>query len=258
MSAEDLAVIRAVAAPGNGTPMAVIPCQAPTSRYLNFYWALGAPLAVMALLLLFEPTRLDFSLAQHFYQPGSGFIWRHNFWLEEILHDYAKAPVIILGAAVIVAWLLSLLVPRVMPWRPQLGYLVLAMGLSTAIITPLKAATNMHCPWDLSTFGGSQPFRPLLAPQATQTEPGRCWPGGHAATGFSLLAFFFVLRDRHPRKARLALLLALSLGALFSLGRMLQGAHFLSHNLWTLLLDWTICLLAYRFLLYRSSTEPGR
>jgi membrane-associated PAP2 superfamily phosphatase len=33
---------------------------------------------------------------------------------------------------------------------------------------------------------------------------------------------------------------------------MMQGAHFLSHNLWTLLFDWTICLLCYRWVLYRA------
>lgn len=77
-------------------------------------------------------------------------------------------------------------------------------------------------------------------------------PGGHASSGFSLLALFFLLRDKRPRSARAALLFALGLGAAFSLGRMMQGAHFLSHNLWTLLLDWTICLLCYRWILYRA------
>lgn len=94
-------------------------------------------------------------------------------------------------------------------------------------------------------------FTALLAERAPTANPGRCWPGGHASAGFSLLALFFVLRDRKPRAARMTLLFALGLGTLFSLGRMLQGAHFLSHNLWTLLIDWVICVLSYRWLLYR-------
>ncbi|MNH45341.1 hypothetical protein D3C79_1077520 [compost metagenome] len=44
---------------------------------------------------------------------------------------------------------------------------------------------------------------------------------------------------------------ALALGSLFSLGRMMQGAHFLSHNVWTLLFDWMISLVCYRLVLYR-------
>ncbi len=63
-------------------------------------------------------------------------------------------------------------------------------------------------------------------------KPGRCWPGGHAATGFALFALF-ALRDRKPRMARYAFLFAAGLGGIFSVSRMLQGAHFFSHNVWT-------------------------
>ncbi|RML36691.1 PAP2 super protein, partial [Pseudomonas syringae pv. maculicola] len=85
-------------------------------------------------------------------------------------------------------------------------------------------------------------------------KPGRCWPGGHAATGFTLFALFFMLRDRRPRLAKLGLALALGLGSIFSAGRMLQGAHFFSHNIWTAVFCWLICLGVYYFVLYRP--EP--
>ncbi len=68
----------------------------------------------------------------------------------------------------------------------------------------------------------------------------------------SLLAFFFALRDRKPRLARAALVIALILGSTFALGRMMQGAHFLSHNLWTLAFDWVISVVCYRLVLYRA------
>ncbi len=42
------------------------------------------------------------------------------------------------------------------------------------------------------------------------------------------------------------------MGTLFSAGPVLQGAHFLSHNVWTLLFDWTICPLLYLWILYRD------
>ncbi|MFI8980222.1 phosphatase PAP2 family protein [Ectopseudomonas khazarica] len=223
-----------------------------TSRYLDFRLALGIPLALMAALLLIDPAPLDFALANLFYEPGQGFIGRHSFWLEDILHDRAKQAVIVVGVLAIVGFVLSLLPTRLRAWRRPLGYLVLALGLSTSVVTPLKALTGMHCPWSLSEFGGQEQFTPLLAERAPTAKPGRCWPGGHASAGFSLLALFFVLRDRRPRAARVALAVALSLGSLFSLGRMLQGAHFLSHNVWTLLIDWVICLVTYRLVLYRA------
>lgn len=229
------------------------------SRYFDFRLGFGIPFALMALLLMFDPSAMDFALARLFYEPGQGFIGRHSFWLEDILHDRAKQAVIVLGVSVIAGFALSLLFSRLRGWRRPLGYLLLALGVSSSIVTPLKALTGVHCPWSLSEFGGKEVFTPLLSARAPTAEPGRCWPGGHASAGFSLLALFFVWRDRRPRLARLALVVALGLGTLFSLGRMLQGAHFFSHNLWTLLFDWTICLASYRLVLYRApalSVEP--
>ena len=222
------------------------------SRYFDFRLAIGIPLGLMALLLLLDPSGVDFALAELFYEPGQGFIGRHSFWLEDILHDRAKQAVIFVGVMAIFGFVLSLMPTRLSPLRRQLGYLVLALALSTSIVTPLKTMTGVHCPWSLSEFGGAETFTPLLSERAPTEKPGRCRPGGHASAGFSLLALFFALRDRRPRTARIALVVALGLGAVFSLGRMMQGAHFLSHNLWTLLFDWLIGVLCYRWILYKA------
>lgn len=230
----------------------------PPSRRFDFRLGLGIPLALMALLLLFDPTNLDFALEHLFYSPVEGFSGRHSYWLENILHDRAKQAVIVFGVLSLAGFLVSVLSSRFRAWRRPLGYLVLAMTLSTSIVNPLKTLTAVHCPWSLSEFGGSEIYTPLFGKRAPTDKPGRCWPGGHASAGFSLFGLYFVLRDRRPRAARLALGIALGLGSLFSVGRMMQGAHFLSHNLWTLLLDWTICALCYRALLYRPVRDEVR
>lgn len=236
--------------------MTASPSQA--SRHFDFRLGLGVPVALMVLLLLFDPTALDFALARLFYSPDGGFSGRHSFWLETILHDRAKQAVILLGVLSIVGLLLSVLSAKFRAWRRPLGYLVLAMTLSTSVVNPLKTLTGVHCPWSLSEFGGTETHTPLLGKRAPTLNPGRCWPGGHASAGFSLFGLYFALRDRRPRLARIALGLALGLGSLFSLGRMMQGAHFLSHNIWTLLFDWTICLLCYRAVLYRPAQSEVR
>lgn len=228
------------------------PRHATISPPLRLWAALGVPLGLIALLLLAEPTSLDFALSDLFYQPGVGFAGKHNFWLEKILHDRAKQGVILIGVLAIAGLLGSWLHRPWAAWRRSFGYLVLAMGLSTAIVNPVKTLTGVHCPWDLTRYGGLETYTPLLAERAPVADkPGRCWPGGHASSGFTLFALYFVLRDRRPRAARGALLFALGLGALFSIGRVMQGAHFLSHNLWTALFDWLICLGCYRLILYR-------
>ncbi len=225
------------------------------SRHFDFRLGLGIPLLLMAFLLLFDIAGLDFWLERLFYVPGEGFVGRHSFWLEDILHDRAKQMLIVFAVLALAGFLVSLLRSRWRSWRRPLGYLVLAVGLSTSIVTPLKKVTAIQCPWSLTEFGGEENYAPLLGARPATTHPGRCWPGGHASAGFSLLALFFFLRDRRPRTARFALGVALALGTVFSVGRMMQGAHFLSHNLWTLLLDWTVCVFCYRWLLYWRPVE---
>lgn len=221
------------------------------SAPLNLRLALGIPLSIAALLLLIEPTRLDFALANLMYTPGVGFVGRHSFFLEDILHDRAKQAVIIFGAVSIIGFIGSFFVRRLKPFKRELGYLVLAMGLSTAFVTPMKAVTAVQCPWSLSQFGGQETYSPLLSHRPATDKPGRCWPGGHAAAGFTLFALYFVWRDRKPRLARAGFIFALTLGTVFSISRMLQGAHFFSHNLWTAIFCWLICLGAYWAVLYR-------
>jgi membrane-associated PAP2 superfamily phosphatase len=227
-----------------------IPFQ-PAQRF-DFRLALGIPILLMGLLLLLDPTDLDFAIARLFYEDGTGFIGRRSYWLETVLHDYAKQAVIVLAVCFILAFIASFRFRALSVWRRPLGYVVLAMTLTTAVVPPLKTLTAVHCPWSLAEFGGGETYSPLLGTRAETLKPGRCWPGGHASTGFSLLALFFALRDRHPKGARLALGLALALGTVFSTARMAQGAHFLSHNVWTLLIDWVICVVCYRVVLYQK------
>lgn len=223
-------------------------------RPFGFKLGFALPLTCMALLLAVDPTPLDIWIEHLFYAPDVGFVGRHSYWLEDILHERVKQLVIVINVLAALAFIASLLLKRWAHARRPMAYLVLALAASTAVVPPLKTLTAVQCPWSLLEFGGHEAFSPLVGTRPQTNSPGRCWPGGHASAGFSLIALFFFLRDRRPRLARTALILALVLGATLSIGRMMQGAHFLSHNLWTMLLDWTICLGLYRLMLYRPLT----
>ncbi|SEL29979.1 Membrane-associated enzyme, PAP2 (acid phosphatase) superfamily [Pseudomonas sp. NFIX51] len=228
----------------------------PASRALNWWICLGVPALAAVILLLLELTTLDMDLARYFYDPAAGsFIGGHSYFLENILHDRAKQLVIVFSVLAIVGFIGAFFVQRLKPFKRELGCLVLSLGLATAFVTPVKAVTAVQCPWSLKEFGGKETYSELLSPRPATDKPGRCWPGGHAATGFTLFALFFVLRDRRPRLARKALVFAFALGTVFSVGRMLQGAHFFSHNVWTAIFCWLICLGAYYFILYRPAAK---
>lgn len=223
-------------------------------RPINYRLYVGIPLFTAALLVLLEWTSLDMDLATLMFDHEAGqFVGRHSYLLENILHDRAKQLVMLFGALAVVAFVASFFSSRLHSWRRELGCVVLSLGLSTGFVTPVKALTDVQCPWSLSQFGGKETYSKLLEPRPATDKPGRCWPGGHAATGFSLFAVFFMLRDRRPRLARAALLTAMLVGSVLSFGRMLQGAHFLSHNIWTAVFCWLICLGCYYLVLYRPS-----
>jgi membrane-associated PAP2 superfamily phosphatase len=231
----------------------------PESRPLNAWVCLGIPAVTAIALLLLELTSMDMDVAKWAFDPAAGnFIGRHSYFLENVLHDRAKEVVIALAVLAFVGFVGAFFIERLKPWRRELGCLVLSMALSTGFVTPVKVATSVQCPWSLTDFGGTETYSKLLSPRPPTDKPGRCWPGGHAATGFTLFALYFVWRDRQPKLAQAGLVFAFGLGTVFSIGRMLQGAHFLSHNIWTAVFCWLICLGAYYAVLYRPASSKAR
>lgn len=231
----------------------------PVSRPLNFWVCLGVPAIAAIVLVLLELTDLDMNLARYFYDPAAGdFIGRHSYFLEDILHDRAKQVVIAFSVFAVIGFICAFFVDKLKPFKRELGCLVLSLGLATSFVTPVKVVTAVQCPWSLEQFGGHETYSELLSPRPHTDKPGRCWPGGHAATGFTLFALFFVLRDRRPRLARKAFIFAAALGTVFSISRMMQGAHFFSHNVWTAIFCWLICLGSYYYILYRPAGKAER
>ena len=110
----------------------------------------------------------------------------------------------------------------------------------------LKAGNPRHCPYDLAEYGGYAVHIGPFEPAPPGQEPGHCFPGGHASAGFSLLAFYFAgLALGNRRLARAGLWGGMAAGLAFGMARVAQGAHFLSHNLWSALVCWLVILALY-------------
>jgi membrane-associated PAP2 superfamily phosphatase len=103
----------------------------------------------------------------------------------------------------------------------------------------------MHCPWDITDFGGYAPYFDLLGSAPAGMHAGRCFPSGFTATGAWLLAFGLLW---YPElRLRSIVLGALALAMAFGLGwaQQMRGAHFLSHTLWSLWIGWAVVLLIH-------------
>lgn len=209
-------------------------------------------LLTLPLPLLSEYSGLDIRIEDHFFDVASGtFPWRQLYWFEALMHGGIKSLLLFFLALIVVTLLLSLLSPEtlrpVLPpsWRQPrlLAYLLVAMLLGPGIIGVLKQTTTRECPWDLARYGGQRVYENLWEQALFNPgQPGKCFPGGHASGGFALLALVPVLQGRRRYQAAL---FALTLGMLMGWSRMMQGAHFLSHNLWSAWLCWAVVLACY-------------
>jgi membrane-associated PAP2 superfamily phosphatase len=212
--------------------------------------ALIALALAAALLLVFETTSVDTALSALFYDPASrAFPARYDWFLEVVMHRWTKDLLWGIGLLCLAGWLLSFAVDRLRPLRRHLLFLTLALGLGPAAVAGLKVLTDKHCPWDLEMYGGNLPYVGLLEPRPANLPPGRCFPGGHAAGGFALMAFWFVWRRDRPRAAAAALVAGFACGFALGFGRIMQGAHFLSHNLWAAWVCWVVALALYALIL---------
>ena len=133
-------------------------------------------------------------------------------------------------------------------WRS--GYFFLMLLLPIILISVLKAHSVHACPWNM-TLSVQDHFTWILNATA-----GHCFPGGHASAGFSILAGYFVYRDRDTKLAHFYLIAGIVLGFAMGWAQMMRGAHFLSHNLWTGVIIWTVNVVSY--LIFYSKLNPKR
>ena len=213
---------------------------------------LTVPLAIAAGLLVLDRSDLDLVLAARLYDPvARGFPLRTTFVFDTILHHWTKYVVVLLACFAWGGYLLTHAVPGMRPYQRELLFLGLALVLAPAAVSGLKLLSDRHCPWDVVQFGGFAPYLALLDAAPAGLTPGHCFPAGHATTGFSLMAFYFVGRSLSRRRLSWAgLTLGLTLGLGLGFGRMAQGAHFLSHVLWSGLVCWIVLVALYALILY--------
>ena len=228
--------------------------QKQDSAWRFYFLHLVIPLVAACLLLwMIYILSIDERITRLFFDPVTQqFPLRNHWFLEVVMHYWIKYAVVALAVMVLAAYVLSFRMVSLAPLRRVLLFLVLAMGLSTAAVSFVKSISPKQCPHDLTMYGGYAPYIALFEKTPEGVKPGKCWPGGHSSTGFCLMAFYFA--GLHLRRRRLAywgLFGGFGLGFILGFGRVIQGAHFLSHQLWAALICWLVMLALYELLLRR-------
>lgn len=198
----------------------------------------------------------DFLVADLIY-AAQGHAWqlRDNWATTTLVHEAGRNLSAAAWLAVLMGYVWAVVDRRLARWRRPLGYLAAATLIGSVGVWVVKANTGMDCPWDLQRYGGTQPFVALWNVRPAGMPAAACFPAGHASSGFAWVTLYFFFRAIRPQFRWFGLAAALLAGATFGFSQQLRGAHFLSHDLWTLMICWLVALAGSEFFL--QANRPG-
>lgn len=212
--------------------------------------AVAPLLAFCAVVAYLNGAHGDFTVADALYRlEGSGWSLKNGLLTETILHKGGRGLSVLASLLVVFAWARSWKNPELATWRRPLGYLLAATLSAMALVSLIKHESGMDCPWDLVRYGGDRIFIGLLEMRPHSMPRAGCFPAGHASGGFAWVALYFFCRAAAPRWRYRALAGALVVGTAFGMAQQLRGAHFLSHDAWTLAICWFVSLVLYLLML---------
>lgn len=218
----------------------------------NIYIQLFVPFCLILLAVIFEYSGFDIWWVSHFYDPNRQ-LWPYtNSWLfDDIIHSGGQY----LDKTFALMWfaLFTLVIIRkdLASHRKTLLYFLLASALGPAIVGIGKNSTHIYSPWDLQLFNGIHPYIRLFDPVPHGAPVGHAFPAGHASGGFCFVSLYFVLlKYRSPYRIH-GLFFALLLGSIFGLGQQIRGAHFPSHDMFSLAICWYASIFLY-YLFFRE------
>lgn len=235
-----------------GASIQTLPAPVPPSppRHWSIRLLLLPVLGMTAAILLLHESPADRAFLSWLWDAKARvFPAKQHWFFRTVVHEGMKDAVIALGVVALGMLVGSWRLATLRPWRRPLLLVVVCVAVVPALVGWMKSISPRHCPWDLALYGGSEPWASLWEPLPAGSQPGKCFPSGHASGGFSLLSCWLALRPTRPALARVVLLMALAYGGAMGLARCAMGAHFPSHVVGSLCVAWTVCVLAARLVL---------
>jgi membrane-associated PAP2 superfamily phosphatase len=228
----------------------LLPRQTPARAAAWLRSPVVAPLlALLFASLVLIPLGGDRWIADHvFAAEGGHWALRNSYVLTRVLHAGGKALSAIAWLSVCAMALRSALDARWKPLRRPLLALLLSVAVSTLLVSSLKHLTGMDCPWDAAIYGGPHPYFTLLQARPARIRPSGCFPAGQASAGYAWVALYFFFASVRPRWRRIGLAIGVGAGLVLGIAQQLRGAHYLSHDLWTLAISWFVALYLHRLL----------
>ncbi len=210
--------------------------------FLAFHFL--APLIfLLGFIFALEYSGADIGFGRQFYNEQLVTWPLRGHWLTET-GIYKGGRLLFVVALVVISLLLlsSWFYKAVKPYRKELLYMIIAIVTGPVIITILKDITHIYCPWDITIFGGVQPYIRIIDPVPLLLDVGHCFPSANAGFGYSFVSLYFFLLATKPQYKFYGLFVGLGLGLLFGVAQQMRGEHLLSHDVMSLLICWVSSL----------------
>jgi lipid A 4'-phosphatase len=211
---------------------------------------------VAATLLFLAFPGLDLWASGLFYRPGEGFFlqdWPPFRLVYDLVPHLTQGVVLLVLAGFLWWWLRR---------RPLLGldrramiFLLASLAVGPGLLanSVLKDHWGRARPAQVAEFGGGKRFTPAVLP-TDQCVRNCSFVAGHAAMGFYLVSFAFLVRER--RRRRIAEAAALAAGAVVGLTRIAQGGHFLSDVVFAGLVVYGSAWALHHWIVVRDGLAP--
>ncbi len=215
------------------------------------------PLLVLLAGILAEYSGLDLFLAQLFYDTSiESWPYKSHWLTSKVLHTGGRNFVVSIAGLILAVFILSFFIKRLSRYRKSAAYLLIASLSGPSLVAVGKHYTHIYSPWHLSLFGGVQPYIRIFDMVPEGAKVGHAFPAGHSSGGFAFFSLYFLALKYQPSLRYYGLCFALLLGFTFGITQQVRGAHFLSHDFFSLAVCWYSALMMY-FIFFEISSTKG-
>lgn len=222
--------------------------------YSFIIWHLILPIILLLSVAVgLEFFNIDYLFSSLFYDSKINEWPLQDFWLtKKVFHDWGQKLSIGMGGIVFLILIMSFFIEKLKQYSKLFVFLFIASITGPIIIAILKSSTHIYCPWSLQLFGGNKPYIHLFDSVDSSLSIGHCFPGGHSSGGFAFVSLYYFFMLTNPKYKFYGLGAGLIIGSVFGLTQEMRGAHFLSHDVFSLFFCWVVASALFLLFFYRQ------
>ena len=206
---------------------------------------------VLAFVFIFFP-EIDIYASSLFYTKDEGFFWYRQpfiWFIYESAYHFGRVTFIVLILLLIAQFFYKKISQYITIKDTLYMIAVLILGVGLIVNWGFKDEWDRARPESIVQFGGDKEFTPAFV-ISDQCETNCSFVCGHSSFGYFFLAFWFLY------KKRWILYSSLGYGTILGIGRIIQGKHFLSDVIFSLVFVYFIAYL-FHYLMYKDEyTTP--